>query len=146
MQSGWAALGYWSTGKRAGTITRNVYMQGKGKLAWTPGPIVSSSDCPCSLGTRPMTRWKVVRPRPDQPDWWRRLWPTCTAYVLKDPSSSWNIHSHWSYLHVHMSSLVPRPPPLLPSICIHNDTREQKTSEKRGRPTGHMQACHSLNI
>ena len=31
-------------------------------------------------------------------------------------------------------SLVPRPPLLLPSICVHNNTREQKTGEKRGRP------------
>ena len=47
--------------------------------AWTPGPIILSSDCPCSLGTRPTTHWKVVQPRryavpqsempkPDQPD------------------------------------------------------------------------------
>ena len=32
------------------------------------------------------------------------------------------------------SSLVPRPPPFLPSVCVHNNTRERKTSEKRGRP------------
>ena len=31
-------------------------------------------------------------------------------------------------------SLVPRPPLFLPSICIHNNTQERKTGEKRGRP------------
>ena len=31
-------------------------------------------------------------------------------------------------------SLVPRPPPFLPSVGVHNNTRERKTSEKRGRP------------
>ena len=37
------------------------------------GPIVSSSDCLYSLGKRPMTRWKVVWPRLDEPEWWRCL-------------------------------------------------------------------------
>ena len=32
------------------------------------------------------------------------------------------------------SSLVPRPPLFLPSVCIHNNTREWKTDEKRERP------------
>ena len=36
-------------------------------------------------------------------------------------------------LHVLMVSLVPRPPPFLPSVCFHNNTWEQKTGEKRGR-------------
>ena len=31
-------------------------------------------------------------------------------------------------------SLVSRPPPFLPSICVHNNTREQKIGEKRRRP------------
>ena len=31
-------------------------------------------------------------------------------------------------------SLIPRPPPFLPSVCVHNNTQEQKTSEKLGRP------------
>ena len=31
-------------------------------------------------------------------------------------------------------SLVPRPPLFLPSICVHNNTREQKNGEKQGRP------------
>ena len=31
----------------------------KASLCGTPGPIVSSSDCPCSLGTRPTTHWKA---------------------------------------------------------------------------------------
>ena len=30
--------------------------------------------CQCSLGTRPMTSWKVVRPRLNQLDWRRHLW------------------------------------------------------------------------
>ena len=29
------------------------------------------------------------------------------------------------------ASLVPRPPPFLPSICVHNNTRKQKN---QGRP------------
>ena len=28
-----------------------------------------------------------------------------------------------------LASLVPRPPPFLPSICVHNNTQEQKTRE-----------------
>ena len=32
------------------------------------------------------------------------------------------------------TSLVPRPPPFLPSVCVDNNTWEQKTGEKRGRP------------
>ena len=31
-------------------------------------------------------------------------------------------------------SLVPRPPPFLPSVGVHNNTWEWKTSEKWGRP------------
>ena len=31
-------------------------------------------------------------------------------------------------------SLVPRPPPFLPSVGVHDNTRKRKTSEKRGRP------------
>ena len=34
MQSGLAAPGSWYAGKRAWTITRNAYMQGKSELAW----------------------------------------------------------------------------------------------------------------
>ena len=33
-----------------------------------------------------------------------------------------------------MPSLVPTPPLCLPSVCIHNNTQERKTGEKRGRP------------
>ena len=36
--------------------------------------------------------------------------------------------------HVILISLGPRPPPFLPSVCVHNNTRERKTGEKRGRP------------
>ena len=32
-----------------------------------------------------------------------------------------------------LHSLIPRLPLFLPSVCVHNNTREQKTSEKRGR-------------
>ena len=31
-------------------------------------------------------------------------------------------------------SLVPRPPLFLPSVGVHNNTWERKTSEKRGKP------------
>ena len=31
-------------------------------------------------------------------------------------------------------SLVPRTPPFLPSLCVHNNTQEWKTGEKQGRP------------
>ena len=31
-------------------------------------------------------------------------------------------------------TLVPRPPPFLPSVCVDNNTWERKTGEKRGRP------------
>ena len=37
-------------------------------------------------------------------------------------------------LEVVKASLVPRPPLFLPSVCVHNNTWEQKTSEKRGKP------------
>ena len=33
-----------------------------------------------------------------------------------------------------LCNLVPRPPPFLPSVCVHNNTQERKTSKKRGRP------------
>ena len=32
------------------------------------------------------------------------------------------------------TSLVPRPPPFLPSVGVHNNTREWKTGKKWGRP------------
>ena len=35
---------------------------------------LATRGCRSSLRTRPTTRWKVVRPRPDQPDRRRRLW------------------------------------------------------------------------
>ena len=38
-------------------------------------------------------------------------------------------------------SLVSRPPPFLPSICVHNNTREWKTGEKQGWPGN----IHHLN-
>ena len=40
-------------------------------------------------------------------------------------------------------SLVPRPPSFLPFICVHNNTREHKTGEKRGRPGSihHVSGC-----
>ena len=31
-------------------------------------------------------------------------------------------------------SLVPRPPPFLPSVCVHNNTWDRKTGKKWGRP------------
>ena len=33
-----------------------------------------------------------------------------------------------------MCSLVSRPPPFFSSVCVHNNTWERKTGEKRGRP------------
>ena len=38
---------------------------------------------------------------------------------------------------------VPWPLPFLPSICVHNNTRERKTSEKQGRPGSihHVSGC-----
>ena len=30
--------------------------------------------------------------------------------------------------------LTSRPPPLLPSVCVHNNTWEWKTGKKQGRP------------
>ena len=50
-------------------------------LRGTPHPIVSPSDCLCSLRTRPTTRWKVVQPWPDQPDRRRCLWATCSLQL-----------------------------------------------------------------
>ena len=38
-------------------------------------------------------------------------------------------------------SFVPRPPPFLSSVCIHNNTRGLKTSEKRGR----LGSIHHVN-
>ena len=37
--------------------------------------------CRCSLGTRPTTCWKVVWPRPDQPEWRHRL---CYNILMQD--------------------------------------------------------------
>ena len=38
------------------------------------------------------------------------------------------------YREVHVTSLVPRPAPFLPSVCVHNNTRDRKTGKKWGRP------------
>ena len=44
-----------------------------------------------------------------------------------------------------MPSLVPRPPPFLPSVCVHNNTRNQKIGDelKQGRPGSihHVSGC-----
>ena len=42
-----------------------------------------------------------------------------------------------------IDSFVPRPPPFLPSVCVHNNTRERKTGEKWGRPgsVDHVSGC-----
>ena len=34
-------------------------------------------------------------------------------------------------------SLIPRPPPFLPSVCVHNNTQKQKTSKKTGKSWEH---------
>ena len=46
-------------------------------------------------------------------------------------------------VYVYRGSLVPRPLPFLPSVCVHNNTREWKTNEKRGRPGSihHVSGC-----
>ena len=44
-------------------------------------------------------------------------------------------------------SLVPRPPLCLPSVCVHNNTREWKTGEERGRPGSiHHMSGHELDV
>ena len=46
-----------------------------------------------------------------------------------------------------LDSLVPRPPPFLSSVCVHNNTRERKTSEKRGRPGSiHHVSGHEVDV
>ena len=34
-------------------------------------------------------------------------------------------------------SFVPRPPPFLSSVCVHNNTRERKTGKKTGKAWEH---------
>ena len=46
--------------------------------------------------------------------------------------------SHTVFLEPQGISLIPRPPPFLPFVCSHNNTREQKTSEKRERSIRHV--------
>ena len=44
-------------------------------------------------------------------------------------------------------SLVPRPPPFLPSVGVHNNTWEWKTSEKWGRPGSiHHVSGHEVDV
>ena len=58
------------------------------------------------------------------------------------PQSLHNLHSvastyrllYFGCSDAQVPSLVPRPPLFLPSVYIHNKTREQRTSEKQGRP------------
>ena len=54
----------------------------------------------------------------------------------------------WAYRKPSCTSLVPKPPPFLPSVCIHSNTRERKTSEKWGRPGSihHVSGCKGGNI
>ena len=51
------------------------------------------------------------------------VYTTCTQWLL-----------YFGCSDAQVPSLVPRPPPFLPSVCIHNKTQERKTSEKQGRP------------
>ena len=53
-----------------------------------------------------------------------------TTLVLVLPQTTRTLHYIHS-LHSTVASLVSRPPPFLPSICVHNNAQEQKTSEKR---------------
>ena len=44
-------------------------------------------------------------------------------------------------------SLGPSPPPFLPSVYVHNNTRERKTGEKRGRPGSiHHVSGHEVEV
>ena len=44
-------------------------------------------------------------------------------------------------------SLVPRPPLFLSSVCVHNNTWEQKTGEKRRRPGSiHHMSGHKVDV
>ena len=47
--------------------------------------------------------------------------------VVVTSESHWYV-CHWPLWYV-CCSLVPRPPPLLPSVCVHNNTQERKTGE-----------------
>ena len=51
--------------------------------------------------------------------WWSHWYICC--------GSHWYV-CHWPLWYV-CCSLVPRPPPLLPSVCVHNNTQERKTGE-----------------
>ena len=44
----------------------------------------------------------------------------------------WSGISAWPHKFT-AKSFVPRPPPFIPSVCVHNNTREWKTSKKLGR-------------
>ena len=64
----------------------------------------------------------------------RMMANTCIAniqYTSQTPS-------HTVFLEPQGISLIPRPPPFLPFVCSHNNTREQKTSEKRERSIHHV--------
>ena len=44
-------------------------------------------------------------------------------------------------------SLVPRPPPFLSSICVHNNTRERKIDKIGGRPgSSHHVSGREVNV
>ena len=46
-----------------------------------------------------------------------------------------------------LGSLGPRPPPFLPSVCVHNNTRERKTGKKQGRPGSiHHVSGHEVDV
>ena len=63
---------------------------------------------------------------------WSKHFPNIEFVVYGKKSSMYSSHS-----------LVPRPPPFLPSVFFHYNTREQKTSEKWGRPRSihHVSGC-----
>ena len=49
---------------------------------------------------------------------------TCPLAGSDSAPQSTTIERRDTYLHI---SLVPRPPPFLPSVCVHNNTQERKT-------------------
>ena len=73
----------------------------KASLSGTPGPFVSSSNYLYSLKTRPTTRWKVVRPWPDQLDRRRRLCNKETDYSENSIDQCW-IQQRRKYMYMWM--------------------------------------------
>ena len=78
-----------------------------------------------------------------------------TVWLTKTSPVGYNIQVMHACLQVAGSksglSLVPRPPPFLPSVCVsvcvHNNTQERKTSEERERPGSiHRVSEHEVDV